>query len=164
NGSRSPRDNHEVFPKKTPGTRIAIPFRQEVAMCQVFSSASSVSSWSGLGSETYSGRSSTLQADSFGNYRIAASSADDLVRGREESFAGQRWLAVDVNDDRYRIPLSGPRAARSVAIDAGAGNDAVVVDPSVTFPLFIRGGDGDDYLKGGAGPTALLGGAGNDTL
>jgi len=93
-----------------------------------------------------------------------ASGGDDLIRAREESFGGVRWLVVDVNDDRYRLPLSGPRAARSVAIDAAAGNDAVVVDPSVRFPLFIQGGEGDDYLKGGPGPTALLGGDGNDIL
>lgn len=143
---------------------IAISLRQEVAMCQVSPSASSVSSWSGLGAETYSGRSSVLESDSFGNYRIRASSQDDLIRAREESFAGQRWLVVDVNDDRYRIPLSGPRGARSVGIFAGAGNDAVFVDPGVRFPLFIDGGSGDDFLKGGSGPSALLGGEGNDIL
>jgi hemolysin type calcium-binding protein len=133
-------------------------------MCQISPSASSVSSWSGLGTETYSGRSSTLTSDPFGNFRITASSADDLIRAREESFTGLRWLVVDVNDDRYRIPLTGPRAARSIAIDGGPGNDAVFVDPNVTFPLFIQGGPGDDYLKGGSGPNALLGGEGNDTL
>ncbi|HEX5037473.1 MAG TPA: calcium-binding protein [bacterium] len=133
-------------------------------MCQVSSTSVPVRSWSGLGVETHSGRSSTLTSDPFGNHRITASSADDLIRAREESFAGLRWLVVDVNDDRYRIPLSGPRAARSVAIDAGFGNDAVVVDPSVNFPLFIRGGAGDDYLKAGNGPAALVGGEGRDTL
>lgn len=133
-------------------------------MCQVSSSVSQTSSWSGLGVETHSGRSSTIESDSFGNHRIIASRGDDLIRAREESFAGMRWLVVDVNDDRYRIPLSGPRAARSVAIDAGFGNDAVVVDPSVNFPLFIQGGAGDDYLKSGSGPAALLGGSGNDIL
>lgn len=133
-------------------------------MCQVSSSASQVSSWSGLGPEVHSGRSSSLTSDPFGNHRITASGQDDLVRAREESLGGMRWLVVDVNDDRYRIPLTGPRAARSVAIDAGAGSDAVFVDPNVTFPLFIQGGAGDDYLKGGSGPTALLGGEGADTL
>ncbi|HSA59888.1 MAG TPA: calcium-binding protein [bacterium] len=133
-------------------------------MRQVSSSASSVHSWSGLGIETHAGRSSVLESDPFGNHRITATGHDDLIRAREESLGGLRWLVVDVNDDRYRIPLTGPRAARSVAIDAGAGNDAVFVDPSVMFPLFIQGGVGDDYLKGGSGPAALLGGEGSDTL
>ncbi len=133
-------------------------------MYQVSSSALSVHSWSGLGIEIHAGRSSTLESDPFGNHKIVASGGDDLIRAREESLEGLRWLVVDVNDDRYRLPLTGPRAARSIAIDAGAGNDAVFVDPSVTFPLFVQGAAGDDYLKGGSGPTALLGGAGNDTL
>jgi len=133
-------------------------------MYQVSSSASQVSSWSGLGPEVHSGRSSSITSDPFGNHRIVASGADDLIRAREESLEGIRWLVVDVNDDRYRLPLTGLGAARSISIDAGAGNDAVFVDPNVTFPLFIQGGAGDDYLKGGSGPTALLGGEGSDTL
>lgn len=49
-------------------------------------------------------------------------------------------------------------------IDAGAGNDIVRIDASMTLPCLIYGGDGNDSLYGGSGKDTLYGGNGNDTL
>ena len=65
---------------------------------------------------------------------------------------------------------SGPAnsiAASSISgfiVVAGAGDDTVLIDPSVTMPGVIEGGDGNDALVAGSGDTELLGGAGDDKL
>ena len=51
-----------------------------------------------------------------------------------------------------------------IDVNAGAGNDTVVVDPRITLPTLLDGGAGNDRLRGGSGPNVLLGGAGADTL
>jgi Ca2+-binding RTX toxin-like protein len=51
-----------------------------------------------------------------------------------------------------------------VVVFGGPGNDAIVVDPSVTLPAVLFGGGGNDYLQGGSGPNVLVGGDGNDVL
>ena len=49
----------------------------------------------------------------------------------------------------------------SVEVDAGDGDDSVLV--STALPARIRGGDGDDDLAGGAGGDLLDGGTGSDS-
>lgn len=110
------------------------------------------------------GSSSSLEKNSAGEWTIRGSSGDDSIHVSQACRDGTQCLSVAVNQDQYFIPITGPNAARSLAIYAGAGNDSVFVDPNVTFPLFIHGGPGNDYLKGGSGPNALLGGGGNDIL
>lgn len=53
---------------------------------------------------------------------------------------------------------------QSIRIDAGAGNDVVTLDPSITIPAQINGGAGNDSLTGGSGNDLLIGGPGSDTL
>jgi hypothetical protein len=49
-------------------------------------------------------------------------------------------------------------------VNAGSGEDSVVVSNEVAIPVTMRGGAGDDTLVGGGGPDKLLGGEGNDRL
>lgn len=49
-------------------------------------------------------------------------------------------------------------------VNAGAGDDLVVVSPAVSIPVTLRGGPGDDALRGGSGADKLVGGPGNDSL
>src|SRR4051812_29617533 len=53
--------------------------------------------------------------------------------------------------------------ATSIAVDMKDLDDHVSA-PSVTVPMSIAGGDGDDTLEGGRGPDVLSGGGGNDKL
>jgi Ca2+-binding RTX toxin-like protein len=49
-------------------------------------------------------------------------------------------------------------------VNAGGGDDSVVVAREVSVPVTLRGGPGNDVLIGGAGNDKLIGGAGNDVL
>jgi Ca2+-binding RTX toxin-like protein len=52
----------------------------------------------------------------------------------------------------------------SLFIDAGAGNDLVIADPSITIPLGITGSEGNDTLVGGSGNDELSGAGGQDRV
>ncbi len=49
-------------------------------------------------------------------------------------------------------------------VNAGGGNDSVVIAAKVPVPVTLRGGPGNDKLVGGAGNDKLVGGAGRDIL
>jgi hypothetical protein len=53
--------------------------------------------------------------------------------------------------------------ATSINVDMGGLNDTFMA-PTVTVPIAVAGGNGNDTLRGGAGPDVLAGGAGNDDL
>ncbi len=52
----------------------------------------------------------------------------------------------------------------SFEVNAGAGDDQVIVWPKIPIAVTLRGGPGSDRLYGGAAADKLLGGSGNDTL
>jgi hypothetical protein len=54
--------------------------------------------------------------------------------------------------------------ASSIAVDMGAGDDTITVGSSVTVPVSLAGGAGNDTLNGGPGPDVLSGGDGVDHL
>jgi Ca2+-binding RTX toxin-like protein len=49
-------------------------------------------------------------------------------------------------------------------VNAEAGDDQIRVSASVSIPVTLHGGTGNDILVGGSGPDSLSGGAGNDKL
>jgi Ca2+-binding RTX toxin-like protein len=49
-------------------------------------------------------------------------------------------------------------------VNAGPGDDSVAVASTVTIPVTMRGGPGDDTLSGGSGADKLIGGVGSDHL
>ncbi|MDP9175500.1 MAG: hypothetical protein M3O30_16785 [Planctomycetota bacterium] len=53
---------------------------------------------------------------------------------------------------------------QEVIVNAGAGNDTVVMAPDLTVAAVLNGGPGNDSLLAGAGNTTLNGGGGADTL
>ena len=49
-------------------------------------------------------------------------------------------------------------------VNAGGGDDSIVVAATVPIAVTLRGGPGHDRLVGGAGSDKLIGGVGDDTL
>jgi Ca2+-binding RTX toxin-like protein len=58
----------------------------------------------------------------------------------------------------------GIRAIGGFEVDAGAGNDTVIVGGRVRVSATLRGGAGNDDLAGGGNTDKLLGGPGHDKL
>lgn len=52
----------------------------------------------------------------------------------------------------------------SFEVNAAGGDDNVSVAPTVSVPVTMRGGPGEDVLRGGSGPDKLIGGSGPDQL
>jgi Ca2+-binding RTX toxin-like protein len=58
-------------------------------------------------------------------------------------------------------------AATTIAgfeVNAGGGDDSVIISPKIQIPVTLRGGPGNDRLYGGAGEDTLIGRGGNDGL
>lgn len=53
---------------------------------------------------------------------------------------------------------------KRIVVNAGSGNDKVLVDATITKPTILNGQRGNDLLVGGSGNDRLNGGAGNDSL
>ncbi len=107
-----------------------------------------------------------------------------LLAGGEEANAIKIWLSSDgrqyvidsvapleVGGDVCGHPEEDPTQlvcdAPSIAgfeVNAGGGDDHVHVAGTVTVPVTMRGGAGNDVLVGASGPDKLIGGAGDDRL
>lgn len=60
--------------------------------------------------------------------------------------------------------ICAARSVRSFEVNAGGGDDKVVVSKRVRAPVTLRGGPGNDVLVGGGGDDKLIGGTGDDVL
>jgi Ca2+-binding RTX toxin-like protein len=79
------------------------------------------------------------------------------------SLAGEdlTQLCVKINKS---TTLFSAADVNSLVINAGNGNDRVIVAQNVLIPAQIFGGKGNDWLTGGGGNDVIYGGAGNDKL
>jgi Ca2+-binding RTX toxin-like protein len=79
------------------------------------------------------------------------------------SLAGEdlSQLAVKINKS---TTLFNAAEVTSLVINAGNGNDRVIVADNVLIPAQIFGGKGNDWLTGGGESDVIYGGAGNDKL
>lgn len=107
-----------------------------------------------------------------GSYTFRGTSGADRLAISQTSNGDVR--VRDQNSGRS-YELTRAQAERGLTIEAGAGDDRVVVRDGVTSALTIRGGEGHDRLdgrasggrlsiEGGAGDDVLLGGRGHDQL
>src|SRR5262245_46740585 len=71
---------------------------------------------------------------------------------------------LSVLDGTTEIGRFASAAVSDITIDAGGGDDTVIVGDSVAQPVNASGGDGDDKLVAGGGAAALDGDAGDDQL
>jgi hypothetical protein len=78
-------------------------------------------------------------------------------------------ISATARPDTVRVLIAGRSAGRfgpvkRIVVNAGEGNDTVLVSPAVTLPVRINGGGGNDVLRGGAGPDLVMGEGGDDRL
>ncbi len=72
-------------------------------------------------------------------------------------------ICVNPPDIQNELICNAPSVA-GFEVNAGSGNDSIAVSSSVSIPVTMRGGGGNDALLGGGGPDKLIGGEGNDSL
>jgi len=72
-------------------------------------------------------------------------------------------ICVHPEDEPKRL-LCEAKAISGFEVNAGGGDDTVVMSRTVPIPVTLRGGPGDDRLFGGASHDKLVGGAGDDLL
>ena len=93
-----------------------------------------------------------------GTSYVEASSIDELTSG---SFTVSVQAGVTVStpgDDVMVAPAAGG------TLMAGAGNDTITADTTLTAQTYLRGEDGDDVVNGGGGFDDINGNMGNDTI
>jgi len=72
-------------------------------------------------------------------------------------------ICAHPEENPYQLVCDAPAIA-GFEVNAGGGGDRVHVAASVSVPVTMRGGGGDDTLIGGSSADRLIGGAGNDRL
>lgn len=87
---------------------------------------------------------------------ISGTSGNDVIRVREFDSA----LQVSMNN----VNMGSYTGIERLVINAGNGNDTVIVEDTVTVNAVISGGKGNDTITGGAGHDIILGDEGNDIL
>jgi Ca2+-binding RTX toxin-like protein len=94
------------------------------------------------------------------------SDASKVIPGKTED--GDEVFLVEYADGKTLVTAYGHTEAftgiNKIVFNAGAGNDTVLIDPSVTVAVDGQGGDGNDNLVGGSGTNWLRGDAGSDVL
>ena len=92
--------------------------------------------------------------------------ADNILVARSGS-------QLSVSSNGVEIGLFGTQGLNGFTVNALNGHDTIAVDPAVSFPATLMGGNGrdtvtggsgDDVIDGGNGRDLLVGGAGNDLL
>ena len=78
-------------------------------------------------------------------------------------------ISATTRPDTVRVTIGGWNAGRygpvdRIVVNAGDGDDTVLVSPAVTLPVRINGGRGNDVLRGGSGPDVVRGEEGDDLL
>lgn len=71
---------------------------------------------------------------------------------------------MSVSDSGRALKQYTATSVARIVVDAGFGNDTVIIRAGIAKPVFLYGGYGNDQLYGGAGNDQLYGGAGADYL
>jgi Ca2+-binding RTX toxin-like protein len=87
---------------------------------------------------------------------VTGTAAADFIRGSITN----NVLTMKLNSTTQTF-ASASTIAR-IVVNAGAGNDTVILASSVNRPTSLNGGDGNDTLIGGTGADVINGGAGTD--
>ena len=90
--------------------------------------------------------------------KINGSLGNDSIQVSE---SGNKIFVTANGSTAQKFPISG---LTTIRVNSQSGNDTVTIEPSVTLPATIRGGQGNDSFTGGGGDNVIIGGIGNDTL
>jgi Ca2+-binding RTX toxin-like protein len=72
-------------------------------------------------------------------------------------------LCSHPSGDEMELVCEAPAIA-GFEVNAGGGNDLVILTPDIPIPATLRGGPGGDRLFGGGAADKIIGGAGDDIL
>jgi Ca2+-binding RTX toxin-like protein len=97
-----------------------------------------------------------------GVLRIVGDAGGNHVHVRRQQ--GNYLVFADTIDAPQHFVQFAVTGIDRIEILTGDGNDMVVVSPTVTIPVLVDAGAGDDLVHGGNGDDVLLGGSGNDVL
>jgi Ca2+-binding RTX toxin-like protein len=87
---------------------------------------------------------------------VTGTSGSDSIRGSITS----NVLTMRVNG--LSQTFANASSISRIVVNALAGNDSIILGPSVNRPTSLNGGDGDDTIVGGSGADVINGGAGTD--
>jgi Ca2+-binding RTX toxin-like protein len=71
---------------------------------------------------------------------------------------------LSVSSNGVEIGTFGTQGLNGVTVNGLNGHDTILVDPGVSFPATLMGGNGRDSVTGGAGGDVIDGGNGRDVL
>ena len=91
--------------------------------------------------------------------RVITDTADDIITVAADPAGG---LLVADGPGGWAHTFTGDYS--QLFISPGWGNDTVTIDASVTLPVIVSGGEGDDHIVGGSGNDRLYGGGGTNVL
>ncbi|BAU09732.1 GLUG domain-containing protein [Leptolyngbya sp. NIES-3755] len=90
------------------------------------------------------------------------------LRGEGQTDGDESFTLKQLEPGKIEVTFAGHTqvysGVNSIEGNGGAGNDAILLDDSVTVNATLRGGDGNDRLRGGVGNDNIFGGLGNDQL
>ncbi len=87
---------------------------------------------------------------------VSGTTGDDVIRIRQ--------IGTSIQVSMNTIDQGTFTNAEIVIVDAGDGNDTIILEDSVTKDAFISGGRGNDTITGGSGNDVIKGNAGNDII
>ncbi len=93
-----------------------------------------------------------------GTLTVTGTPGDDRIRVFSDGGA------IRVLDGTAQIGVFAPGAVTAIAVNTDGGNDVVIIDPNLTQPVALTGGDGTNKLVAGGGAATFLGGPGRDFL
>jgi Ca2+-binding RTX toxin-like protein len=89
---------------------------------------------------------------------IDAGAGDDDIRVSKK---GPDEYLVTVNGQEFTLTKE---EMKNLEIKGGAGNDRIIIDPSVDVAIQVDGGKGDDQILNFADRTRITGGSGSDFI
>jgi Ca2+-binding RTX toxin-like protein len=103
----------------------------------------------------------TASIDAFGVLTVTGTDAADNIRITRSN--GKYHVAAN-SQDPIIFSAGASALVTSIVVNAGAGDDTVVIGSGITVSAEVHGGDGNDNITSGAGDDQIFGDAGNDVL